>query len=151
MDAQSETGEVLRFWLTQRLCRELIKGVVGYFNASSLTRTSSDPGHAAAVQSYFHQDARGSRKPAKPVANPPGLTSLVAKLQLRTSSKGMVITLPLSDGRESALAFNHVEARQWLDILYQQYRVAEWPLDLWPDWIKGSTSQQAEAQKRPLH
>lgn len=151
MDALSESGEVLCFWLTQRLCRELVKGFVDYFATADLARSSADPHHVAVVQGYLQQQAKENKKPARPIDRKPDVTSLVAKLQLRTSPKAIAITLPLPNGNDSVLAFKPAEARQWLDILYQQYCVAEWPLSIWPAWIKSEPATPVTEQKQPLH
>jgi len=136
MDAQSGDGEVVAFWFTQRVCRELIKGFVSYFNKTSLTAAKALPQNLSAVQEFLHDKARGDLKPSAPVRDSQIQVELVNKLQLRASRNRVQIELPLPEKAKAVLVMKPMEARQWLGILHQQYVLAEWPLDIWPDWIK---------------
>ncbi|MFA5631177.1 MAG: hypothetical protein WC997_06680 [Porticoccaceae bacterium] len=141
MDAQTEAGEVVAFWLTQRLCRELISPFVTYFNNADVACTSASPQSISAVQGFLHHEAKVHKKRALPVAREKAVrVVLPSRAQVRTSSKVIQIALPLQENTMAVLAMRPDEARQWLDILYQQYRRAEWPLDIWPQWIRSVPS-----------
>jgi len=39
-----------------------------------------------------------------------------------------------------------MEARQLLQILFLQYRKGDWPLDIWPQWIRKQAPQGAATE-----
>jgi len=142
MDAQSGGGQVVAFWFTQRLCRELIKGFVNYFDKASPVTTRTLPHNLAAVQGFLHGKARGSIKPASPVGDSGVQVELINKLQMRASNNRVQIEFPLPEKTRAVLVMKPMEARQWLDILYQQYLLADWSVDIWPDWVKSPQSNK---------
>jgi len=135
MDAEEVPGNVVTFWLTQRLCKELVKSLVVYFNKSDMALTGSSPRSLATVQGFLHQSAKINKKQADAVAPQPSKIVLLDKVQLRTSKNVVQMSLSLPGGESAVLALSLEEARQWMDILYQQYLRAEWPLQVWPDWV----------------
>lgn len=135
---------VITFWLTQRLCREMVKSLAAYFNEAGLSVSDASPQNQRAVQSYLHQTAQGAKKKAVPVPGKAATSMvLVDRVQLRTSRDLVQLILPLPDKTRAVLALRPNEARQWLDILYQQYQLAEWPLGFWPEWIRSAATNEA--------
>ena len=154
VDAQVEGGGVQRLWLTQRLCGELVRTLLGYLNRSGLAVSDASPQSQGAVQRHLHQTARIRKKTSAPVSAAPKKGVLLDRLRVRTRNNHVQLLIPLPDGRNSMLVFSLDEARQWLDILYQQYRAAEWQLSVWPDWIRGESgtgTPDVDVRKGQLH
>ena len=156
MDAQSSTGDSLTFWLTQRLCKELIAALVEYFTAQGGARGGRSATSVAAIQNFKQQQAKITKKAVAPVSvskkdehEKSGL--LVTRLRLRSSDAGVLVSLPVREGEEAQLPFKPSEARQWMDILYQQYRVAGWPLDVWPRWMTEQPEVGVQGRGESVH
>lgn len=153
MDAMvAEEKEVFTFWLTQRLCRELVTALVKHLSSAGLAKSGATPADIAAVQGYYQQQAKSAKKKTAPVPVATPRSHLVDRVQLRTSAKAIQIVFPVGDGGQAILPFVSHEARQWLEILYRQYRVAGWPLDMWPQWIRDEKATPLqENSRKPLH
>ena len=144
MDGRAQQGDTVALWLTRRLCRELVKTVVAYFNrpevhSAEIDRAAVSPQHVDAVQEFLHQKAKSNRKISPPVVSTASLASaavLVDRVQVRTSAKVVQISFPLGEASVAVMAMTPTETRQWLDVLYQQCRLADWSLDIWPQWIQ---------------
>ena len=135
MNAQIRGGEAVTFWLTQRLCRGLVKTFVDYLDKTTVP--STDTGKSM-VQNHFQQEAmiRKIRSPSVDASKSSTAPMLVKTLNIRTGSDSLLLRLPMPDGSVSALPLKSVEARQLLQILFVQYRKGDWPLDIWPQWIR---------------
>jgi len=141
MDARTQAGETVAFWITRRLCRELVKAIVAYFNkpeinSAEINRAAVSPQHIPAVQEFLHQKAKSDKKNSPPVMSASSAVVLINRVQVRTSSKVVQMSFPFTETSMAVLAMSPTEARQWLDILYQQCLLAEWSLDVWPQWIQ---------------
>ena len=141
MDGRAQQGDTVSLWITRRLCRELVKTVVAYFNkpevhSAEIDRAAVSPQHVGAVQEFLHQKAKSGRKASPPVVSVTSAVVLVDSVQVRTSAKVVQMSFPLGDASMAVLAMTPTETRQWLDILYQQCRLADWSLDIWPQWIQ---------------
>ena len=145
MDAESVQGDIIIFWLTQRLCRQLVKSLVGYFNKADMAATGASTRSLASVQQFLQQTASSNRQRVVAVAAAaPNQAVLLDKVQLRTSTRMIQMSLPLAEGDEAVLVFSPEETRQWMGILYQQYRRAEWPLEIWPRWIASKVGEEPQ-------
>lgn len=140
MDAQVQGGGVLVFWLTLRLCRELVKVLTEYFDKQTLPKVQ---GSKKVVQSFFQQDADRQRNPVPSVERPSPTTrsQLVSEVNIRTNQHAILLRMPLGGGEAAILPMNPTEARQWLQILYEQFQRAQWPLEAWPEWIRKTHEQ----------
>jgi len=145
MDAESVQGEVIVFWLTQRLCRELVKSLVSYFNKADMATTGASTRSLPSVQKFLQQTASKNKpRVAAVAAAEPQQAVLLDKVQLRTSTRMIQMSLPLAESDQAVLVFSPQEARQWMGILYQQYRRAEWPLEIWPRWIASKMDEEPQ-------
>lgn len=145
MNAQIRGGEAVTFWLTQRLCRGLVKTFVNYLDKTTVTAT--DTGKSM-VQTYFQEEAM-MRKPRSASVDASKSTTapmLVKTLNIRTTPDSLLLRLPMPDGSVSAMPLKPVEARQLLQILFVQYRKGDWPLDIWPQWIRKSAAEGKPAE-----
>jgi hypothetical protein len=49
------------------------------------------------------------------------------------------------------LNLNSTQLRQWLGIVLSQYRLAQWTLDCWPEWMKGGAFGGVSPSAGSLH
>lgn len=140
MNAQIRGGETVTFWLTQRLCRELVKTFVGYLDKAAGSAPASGK---AVVQTYFQEEAmiRKTRIPSVDTSKSTQAPVLVKTLNIRSGPDVLLLRLPMPDGSVSAMPLKPIEARQLLQIMYAQYCKGDWPLDIWPQWIAGQAAR----------
>lgn len=154
MDATvAEENESFTFWLTLRMCQVLVAAMVKHLASTGVAKGVSAPADVAAVQGFYHQQAKSAKKKTAPVTIESQRTLLVDRVQLRNTDKAIQIAFPFPDeGGQAMLPLTLQEARQWLDILYRQYQAGEWPLDVWPQWMRDDKpSEQKLNAGKPLH
>ena len=65
----------------------------------------------------------------------PRRVMLATSAQLRSSSTSLRLLSQLSPDRSIAITFSRPLLRLWLNILHDTYVKAQWPLNVWPDWV----------------
>ena len=133
-------------WLTQRLLNRLIAPLGRWLELQremEVTMRSRAVGlQSHAMQSFAQQAAAAALAPQAPVQAAMGQSSwLVDSLDLALGDNGVVLTFkPQAQGAEGVQLTLHTQSlRQWLNIVHDQCRKAEWPLDSWPDWLAGAS------------
>lgn len=126
-------------WLTFRMSQRIV---------SYLTRKMQQPGTDIQTDSGikqqtsfqgWEQQAATRKITAQPPVSPqnPDRQILVHSATVSHSLLGAKITFrwPDDDHGGVVLAMNTTELRQWLHIVYQRFRAADWNLHVWPEWI----------------
>lgn len=141
--------------LTQRLAQRLLPPLVLWLDQQSgvpstpPSKSSRSP--VAQVQKHvvhsFAQEAARSVLTAQPPvqAAPEGEVWLIQSVDLTPAEQHIALIFRGADGRTAGLSLTTIELRQWLAIIHALWRVAEWPLEVWPEWIESEdkpTGQQ---------
>jgi hypothetical protein len=141
-DGQSERAVI---WLTQRLVNRLIPPLLGILEKqtpSLIAAPTAEPVMAEQrmeIQRFAQQAARADLVQQPPVVATNDAPAWVAQsIDISPGPQIIRLTFRHGDGGEAMLPFNHLLLRQWLNILLIAYRKGEWPLTIWPDWIKES-------------
>mgnify|MGYP000406862284 CR=1 FL=1 len=143
--------EVQVLWLTRRLLNRMIPHLLNYLGQTNSGTASVDttptvgrgaaPLHAEAVQ-RFNQEAAvsaierqpgvgaGGQKPANNIAY------VVTSVDVRTGPKTLVLDFKGGEEVLHSLPFGEDALRQWLSIVYSQYKAGDWREGFWPAWIK---------------
>jgi hypothetical protein len=134
MLADLDGEEPAVFWLTQRLCRRLVPKLVRHLEHSAQASLLVDKGLMLSVQQH---DAGWQQKVSEPVKiGALSRSVLPEKVNLVCPSGGASIIFPLEVGGKSArLQMTMLELRQWMGVVYRQFQVAGWPMEVWPDWF----------------
>lgn len=150
MRGASDVEDVYSFWLTLRMSREIVKAITGHLEKVQGART---PGpQKDSVQRSLHSGAKTAMRRSKPVGYRTSTDSrLLSSVTLRVTDRSILLKLPMEDKKQAVLPLTFNEARQWLEILYQQFKKAEWPLDNWPAWIEGSSEAKRDRARDQLH
>lgn len=135
------TGEIgpeqqVALWLTPRLLNRVVPALTQWLEKQSSTEVRGE-----VLQSMAQQAARAALDPQAPVQSTAATqTWLVHTVNLTPIEHGLLLTFR-GDGSSgeavgTSLTLQGRQLRQWLNIVYDQYRKAEWPLNAWPAWIK---------------
>lgn len=163
---QAMNGERSAVWLTQRLARRLVMALLSHLDKTAAAAgpatdrqsdrpvVTSDPQQREMVNSFRHQAAMLKHAPLAPVAEVDTAGAPVLKtIRARMSKNRMLLNFDLASG-PGVLILTQDTAWQMLHILLNAFRRAEWPLDIWPDWMRDGRSgvQDSQAGKaQPLH
>ena len=133
MSADLDGEEPMVFWLTQRLCRRLVPKLAHHLEHSAPQSLLVDKGLMLSVQQH---DAGWQQKYSEPVRIG-GLSPSVLpeKVNLVCPAEGASIIFPLADGKPARLQMTMLELRQWMAVVYRQFQVAGWPMEVWPEWF----------------
>ena len=139
MSARLEGDEQIVFWLTLRHCQRLLPALVKCLEGEKGIESAVEKSLAHS----FRQKAAEWEKKEKPSAEPvlpsgEERSLLPESVTVVCAGKGVALFFPIEEGKKSAkLTMSLQELRQWLAILYRQFRKAEWSLDMWPEWFTG--------------
>lgn len=146
-------------WLTRRLLNRMLphlldrlQGTGPAASATSAPAQSSAPSSEAVQR--FSQEAAVSAIVRQPAVAPSGKTPaervsyVVTSVDIRTGPKSLVLDFKGGEQVLHSLPFGEDALRQWLSIIYAQYRTGEWRETFWPGWIQ--TPDAAPAPKEDM-
>lgn len=132
LSGQATTDQVVMIWLTQRLLGRLIPHLLGWLEKKSAV----DARLVEVVQGFAQQAARAYLAPQAPVQCQVDTCAwLVLSVDVVSAEEVLQLVFKGADDLSVSLSLGAQALRQWLNILHDQYRVAEWPLHLWPQWM----------------
>jgi len=145
---QASDGERQAAWLTQRLARRLVKALLSHLEKAIVaecsgsgkldTTSTGTAGQSpkAMLMSFRHQAAQLKRN-ASPAVAPIETRDLplLEAIHARLSYNRAALTMELPGG-PAVLSLSHDHAWQLLQILLNIFRKADWPVDVWPDWMR---------------
>lgn len=170
LTGETSQGKVQEVWLTQRLLGRLLPGLWQWLQAvptegvaadQTAARAIADPQRQQALQEFAQQQASASlREQAPVVASTLSLPWLVRSAQLQSSGNTAVLRLYSAAEVEKAqqpgnfstsVSMNPTQLRQWLGIILNEYRRAEWPVQQWPQWLQSAHISNNATPAHQLH
>lgn len=129
---------VVVLWLTQRLLNRLVPHLLGW-----LEQQTGQGAMGEVFQGFALQAAMATLEPLPAVQSPPqSQAMLVHAVDLVATEETMQLTFrcvgaaAASESSDAMVLILRAQPlRQWLGILHNQYRAAQWPLTAWPDWV----------------
>ena len=133
MSAMLKEGEPVVFLLTCRLASRLIGALTAHLEQTVSRSALVDMG---LLLSCRQRNAEWQHEPSAPVySTQNSLRILPDKVNLACSSQCVVLLFPLVDGQQVELQMSLLELRQWLAIMHRQFKKANWPMEVWPEWF----------------
>lgn len=146
---QLANGQTCVLWITQRLANRVLGHLLQWLEQRPLAVSSDDaPASAASanpqrqteLQRFAQQSAAaGIPKQQAVTIDEAQCSYLVENIDLTRGEQAVRLVLkPAADSEQPlcSLALNADALRQWVTIVYRQYRIAGWNLHGWPDWMK---------------
>jgi hypothetical protein len=161
LSGQRPGAAPLAIWLTRRLLDRLLPELVKWIEneagdlpaakgSGAKGRQQTVP-RADVLQGFAQQAARERATPQPPVrVAPEDETWLVHTVSISRGRSKVRLTFKSADGRTATVTLAPPLLRQWLNILHDTYRKADWPLQVWPDWI-GEAGSTARSQPPVRH
>jgi hypothetical protein len=143
LSGASPSGETVSLWITQRLLSRLLKVILNW-------TAEGDNGHQAIKNAFAQQAARADLKlqlsvPAQPSA------VLVNAIDISQTVEALTMVFRGAEDVVGQLTLQRSDVRQWLNILHDTWCRAEWPQDLWPDWMSLPQGGPAAVTQVTLH
>lgn len=153
----SSQGHTMTLWLTQRLLNRLVPhlcdGLEREFPADSTTVGRQHALRAHAVQSFAQQRARAALPQNRPVVSAIDAPQWrVETVDVKSAPDGVRLTLNGStEANQASLDLPLPTQRQWLAMVYEQYRRAGWSTHMWPQWIVVASTLELRDVPSVLH
>jgi len=143
-DTEDRAGGTTRLWLTQRLCRGLVRALLPMLR-NAMPQVVG-PEHQATVQSFEQAAAMAAFGKLPPVrAQAETVTGLVKAVHIQPAGAALGMTFDFGADGHRTLGLTHAEVRQMLAVMHRLHTAAGWPLDIWPAWITGAPEPAPEA------
>jgi hypothetical protein len=154
LSGQRAGAAPLAIWLTRRLLdrllAELLKWIENEAGDLPAAKGSGARGRlqtlprADVLQGFAQQAARERTTPQQPVrVTPEDEAWLANSVGVGRGRSKIRLTFKSADGRTATVTLAAPLLRQWLNILHDTYRKAEWPLQVWPEWMREAGSLEA--------
>lgn len=136
-------GQACVLWLPRRLLDRLLPHLWEWLIQQGLphAQAAGQAGQADTLQAFAQQAVREHHRatPERPVEVPESAQAaarLVTTVELGRHAQ--YLRLSFKEGEEpiARLTLSDALLRQWLNILADQYRRAEWSLQAWPAWMQ---------------
>lgn len=151
---ETEHGEPVVLWLTQRLLKRVVPHVLAWLQPPAQGTEAVPDYHVEAVQSFAQQAAIAQLEPQPPVVvqqSVLGSHRLVDAVEITRTPDVIALTFKVGENKAVLLLAPHA-LRQWLAIVYQLCRKAEWSMDgVWPEWMSSSATAPAGPVKAVMH
>jgi hypothetical protein len=134
---EADDGQALVMWITNRLGRRAVPGIVRWLDKDVPPSGVPLPGKGNALQSFAQEAAVASLNPQKPVAASPNAKKwLIQSIDIAATGRHMTLTFHGPPDQSAVIRFDATQLRQWLAILHRGWTQADWSPLVWPDWIK---------------
>ena len=139
LTAISDAEEIIILWITQRLLIRLVAHFLGWLEkeAPKVSRSSAvDTGAKSTLQGMAQQSAVANLQNQSAVtATSESAILLVKEIDIKMSEEAAVLVFKYDDDQKAELSFTIQQLRQWLGMIHRLWRLAEWPVSIWPDWM----------------
>lgn len=147
-------GGVCSIFLTQRLMSRLMVHMTKWLESDSKT-ANNNPSKETEIKNWIQGSAQEEAVYAapqhKPVEVPENSESWLAhEIDVTQEPLGVRLAFKSSSGKLVDLKLDKEKARQWLNIIYKVWQVADWTLSPWPHWITG-TEKQSSTNDLSMH
>lgn len=144
-DAQGSTG---RRWLTYRLLTRLLPTLLKQAQQQIAAAPDTPVAAQQAANIYAQLQARITKKPAAPVQVDHSATGqLIHEINLSLpKAGGATLHLRTAQPVADTLKLTSQELRQWLEALRHACRQADWPSEMWPDWLQPASTRSVPSQ-----
>ncbi len=123
-------------WVTQRLALRLVGALARHLDEAA---AGDEARHQQQLQSFRHQAALLSSQPGPPVdAIDPAGAPLIDTIDVQLFRDQVELQLHLP-AQPAVLRLSNDHIRQLLQILFNLFRHAEWPVDAWPAWVRNAS------------
>lgn len=139
--------ETVTLWLNHRLLVRLLPHLFTW-----LERQSDDSIPVEIAQSFAQGAAKAQLVEETPVSVAPASQEwLVEAVDLTPNVGNLTLTFRTDKQAPVTLQLPTQHLRQWLEIVHSLWRVAEWPMQVWPAWVENKPNDSLISNPKHLH
>lgn len=152
----AEGPETVVIWVTQRLLLRLVPALSQWLErgavtqggqAQSLTEHDPDSARREVMQHFAQQAARSEYQSEPPVVTADSAPAwLAVAVDVSWSAEAMSLTFRSAAEDRVNLTLAAQPLRQWMGILHEGWRRAQWPAQIWPTWMFEVASDPGRSQ-----
>ena len=143
-----ETGATEVLWLTQRLLIRVVNHLLQWLEQQSTVAAPDalKDGEAAQLVQGFAQQAASAELQLQPPVQSQGDEQawIVNSVDITRSPQAVKLNFKGAHGELAGLTLEARQLRQWLAIIHQLWKVAQWPPAIWPRWMQDSNAQDTD-------
>ena len=140
MTAQPDGSGPVLFWLTQRLCRQLIPVLCTHLERATPNKSVISRDMQLSVS---QRDAEWQYQSSDPVrTDGPTPTFLPSRIDYTFSGELTGLMFPVGKDERAQFRMNLQELRQFLAILHNLFVQSGWSVDVWPSWFADGHRRQ---------
>jgi hypothetical protein len=142
--AKDDLGEVTGLWLTRRLADRLVRKLTARLEGVSQVAKAQAQSRAA-VHVWQQSVAQARQAPAKPMPDPlPARQALIESVDIAQVDHRLKLVFHCTGVAPLALTVDGMQLRQWLGVVYRNYRLGEWTTEgVWPAWFAEAAKESA--------
>lgn len=134
LTGETSHGAVIAVWITRRLLDRTLPALVQSLE-TSIEASRGDSLRTNALQSFAQHAARSGLTPQSPVrASARDVQWLAQAIDVTITRSDVHLSLRGADSQRVSLTLQERKLRQFLNILHDVYRRADWPTNGWPQW-----------------
>jgi len=136
LNLESNNGLSISVWLTQRLLNSVVLHVTKLIDASLTEKVGELTSNSS--QAFQQSIAMSNLKKQPPVQAVDIIEmGLITAINITRKKEKNVYEIIFSwDATGKArMVVDEIKLRQWLAVIYNAVKRAEWPLSCWPQWI----------------
>lgn len=131
-------------WFTQRLLNRVVPALVKLLE----DETTGSP-QSSELQAFTQQRATREIEHEAPIS-PASQSWLVRRVDVTPSKQRFLLLFSDEAAHRAQLEIPRTALRQWLSILRELYLRAEWPSEIWPEWLS-PLSKADSSRETKLH
>ena len=141
----TDNNQTVSIWLTMRLLRRLISPCLSLLkkNTSELKKVVTQNNLPAKGMQNFVQQSTDQQlvqeTAVKVTENSPNHHA--TEIDISNDHAGVMLSFKDEFGSDYSIYLNNGQLRQWLGTLQIIWQKAEWPTEIWPDWMVLDISQ----------
>ena len=136
--AITDAEKTLILWLTQRLLIRLIAHFLGWLEkeAPEVARSSAIGNETKSALQEMAQHSAAAKLPEQSAVTANSDSALLVKeIDIKMSEEVVLLVFKCDEAWKAELSFTVQQLRQWLGMIHRLWRLAEWPVSIWPDWM----------------
>jgi hypothetical protein len=144
--ARMHDATTVRFWLTQRMARSLVRALGTYMEkAEGIPLATVRQAVMAQAQA---QAVAAIRREQPVVAKAEAPAHLITTIRLNLLPDHVGLRFESGLDFSPAVTLDRTMVRQWLSMLQRQFEKGGWPLDTWPAWmLEGNAAPESDATR----
>ncbi len=148
LTGELSSGDTLEVWLSQRLLLRLVPHLTLWLEQRG--STAFPPEIEQALEQHAASESLSADSPTPVRHTGQGGSWLAQAVDMNAGDRAMRLAFRRDGETPVTLTLSVQALRQWLGILRALWLQAEWPGEVWPEWM-GETQPKANQAIRQLH